>query len=192
VHKQLEALREVKGFLDQHGIRYLVIGGVANAVWGRPRATRDADFKVLVGEYSIDELVALVATRFQCRVSNPVEFAKQTYVVPIRASNQITVDLVLGFLPYEEHAVERAVTVEYLGVTFCISTAEDLIVHKAISQRERDWDDIEGVLVRQGDRLDQGYILHWLSQFAQALERPELLERYQDLRRRMERDEYAE
>ena len=192
MHDQLEALREVKEFLDQNGIRHLVIGGVANAVWGRPRATHDADFKVLIGEYSIGEFVALVETHFQCRVPDPVEFARQTYVVPIHASNQITVDLVLGFLPYEEQAVERAVTIEYLGVTFSVSTAEDLIIHKAISERERDWDDIKGVLARQVDRLDQGYILDWLSQFAQALERPDLVQRYQDLQKRIGGKEYPE
>ena len=26
-------------FFDQHGIRFMLIGGLANAVWGRPRAT---------------------------------------------------------------------------------------------------------------------------------------------------------
>jgi predicted nucleotidyltransferase len=181
VQKQLEALREVREFLDQHGIRHLVIGGLANAVWGRPRATRDADFKVLIGERTIGEFVALVETHFKFRVRSPVTFAKQTYVVPIYASNQIAVDLGLGFLPYEEHAIERAVVVEYLGVTFSTCTAEDLIIHKAISEREKDWDDIEGVLARQGERLDQAYILHWLVQFAQALEQPELVQRYQDL-----------
>jgi len=189
VEKQLEALREVKEFLDQHHIRHLVIGGVANAVWGRPRATRDADFKVLIGERTIGEFVTLVGTRFQFRVSDPAAFARQTYVVPIYASNHIPVDLGLGFLPYEEQAAERAIVIEYQGVTFSTCTAEDLIIHKAISERERDWADIEGVLVRQGDRLDQAYIMHWLTQFAQVLERPELLQRYQDLREKMKRAE---
>ena len=187
MHKQLEALREVKAFLDQHAVRHLVIGGIANAVWGRPRATRDADFKVLIGERTIGEFVTLVGTRFKFRVPNPIAFARRTYVVPIYASNHIGVDLGIGFLPYEEQAVEKAIVTEYSGVTFPVCTAEDLIIHKAISEREKDWDDIEGVLARQGDRLDQAYIAHWLTQFAQALERPELVQRYRDLREKMRR-----
>jgi hypothetical protein len=181
MHKQLEALREVKAFLDQHAVRHLVIGGIANAVWGRPRATRDADFKVLIGERTIGEFVTLVGTQFKFRVPDPVAFARRTYVVPIYASNHIGVDLGIGFLPYEEQAVEKAVVTEYSGVIFPVCTAEDLIIHKAISEREKDWDDITGVLTRQGDRLDQAYIVHWLTQFAQALERPELVQRYRDL-----------
>jgi len=181
MQKSLEALREVREFLDQNGIQHLVIGGVANAVWGRPRATRDADFKVLIGERTIAEFVTLVSTRFKFRVADPVAFVQQTYVAPIYASNGISVDLVLGFLPYEEQAAERAIVIEYGGVTFPVCTAEDLIIHKAISERERDWNDLEGVIARQGDRLDQAYIMRWLAQFAQVLERPELVQRYRDL-----------
>jgi len=183
--EQLDALREVKDFLDQHGILHLVLGGVANAVWGRPRVTRDADFKVWIGERTIEEFVALVGTRFKFRVDNSVGFARQTYVVPIYASNKIAVDLGLGFLPYELLAIEKAVLVTYRGVRFPACTAEDLIIHKAISEREKDWADIEGVLARQGAELDQAYILRWLEQFAQILERPELVERYKTVRRKV-------
>lgn len=34
---------------------------------------------------------------------------------------------------------------------------EDLVIYKAISERARDWSDIEGILLRQGARLDQDY-----------------------------------
>jgi hypothetical protein len=188
---QLDALREIQEFFDQHKIRCLVIGGIANAVWGRPRATRDADFKVIAGERTIDEFVALIGTRFTFRVPDPVTFARRTYVVPVYASNHIPVDLGLGFLPYEEQAVEKAIVIQYGGVTFPVCTAEDLIIHKAISEREKDWGDIEGVLVRQGARLDQTYIMDWLEQFARALERPELVQRYKDLREKVRRVQNA-
>lgn len=183
--KQLEALRKVVEFLDQHNIRYFVIGGIANAVWGRPRATRDVDFKVLLGEREIGEFVTLIGSYFECRAPEPIAFAQQTFVVPIQASNHVPVDLVLGFLSYEEQAIEKAVVVECHGVTFPICRAEDLIIHKAISPRERDWDDIAGVLARQADKLDEAYIEHWLARFAQALEQPELVLRYENLREQM-------
>ena len=185
--EQLDALREVKQFLDQHSIRHLVIGGVANAIWGRVRATRDTDFKVMIGDRTIEEFVVLVGGRFEFRVPDAVDFAKRTYVVPIYAGNHIAVDLGFGFLPYEEQAVEKAVVVNYRGVTFPTCTAEDLIIHKAIAEREKDWNDIEGVLVRQGDKLDQAYIVRWLEQFAQALDRPELVQRYRALRGKIQR-----
>ena len=43
---QLTAVREVSEFLNTNGIKHFVIGGIANAIWGEPRATQDADFKI--------------------------------------------------------------------------------------------------------------------------------------------------
>jgi hypothetical protein len=70
-------------------------------------ATRDAAFKVLLGERTIDEIVALMSRVFRFRVSDPGVFARQAYVAPIYASNQVEVDLGPGFLPYEEEFVDH-------------------------------------------------------------------------------------
>lgn len=183
MEKPLQALDEIQQFLISQGIGYVVIGGVANAIWGRPRATLDADFKVLIGDRSIAEFVALLGTRFAFRVADPLAFVRRTYVVPLVASNGVGLDLGLAYLPYEIEAIGRGIKKTYQGVTFPVCTAEDLIVHKAISEREKDWLDIDGVLDRMGGELDQGYIANWLSQFAMALERPELELRYRALLR---------
>jgi predicted nucleotidyltransferase len=182
---QLEALREVQEFLDQQGIQHLVIGGIANAIWGKPRATRDADFKILPGDRSISEVVDLIGTQFKFRTADPHAFAQRTYVLPIYASNGIEADIGLGFLPYEEQAVARGTPAQHQGVSFLVCTAEDLIIQKAISEREKDWEDIAGVLQRQGQKLDQEYIRQWLLPFAEALNRPELIERYDSLVKRI-------
>ena len=185
MRKQLDAVREVEEFLTRHNIRHLIMGGIANAVWGRVRVTHDADFKVLIGDLTIQEFVTLVGQHFEFRVPDAAGFARRTYVVPIYASNHIAVDLALGFLPFEEQAIEKAVIVNYHGVQFPACTAEDLIIHKAIAEREKDWTDIEGIVLRQGDKLDQAYIMHWLDQFGQVLERPKLVRRYRSLVRKL-------
>jgi hypothetical protein len=45
VDQQLQALAEIRTFLVQHDIRHVVIGGIANAIWGRPRGTLDAELE---------------------------------------------------------------------------------------------------------------------------------------------------
>ena len=45
-----EALQRAVAFLERSGYRYAVIGGVANTLWGIPRATLDVDIKVLIEE----------------------------------------------------------------------------------------------------------------------------------------------
>jgi hypothetical protein len=62
---QLEALRQVDAFLQECGFPYVVIGGIANAVRGEPRATHDADLKVLVQRMTIAEFRALAEARFK-------------------------------------------------------------------------------------------------------------------------------
>jgi hypothetical protein len=155
VDQQLQALAEIRTFLVQHDIRHVVIGGIANAIWGRPRGTLDADLKVLLGELGIQAFVELIGAAFRFRVPDPVPFVRRTYVAPILASNDVGLDLALGFLPYEVETVERAILVQYHGVAFSVCTAEDLIIHKAISERPKDWADIEGILARQASALDQ-------------------------------------
>ncbi len=184
MYAQLAAVGEITEFLTGLGLKHFVIGGIANAIWGQPRATLDADFKVIIGHRSISEVVVMLGDRFQFRVADPVAFAQDTYVAPIQASNQIAVDIVLGFLPYEEQAIARAVPIQHEGVSFVVCTAEDLIIQKAISEREQDWSDIEGVLIRQGPDLDQEYVIRWLEQFAQTLQRLDIVQRYRNLKNR--------
>jgi hypothetical protein len=181
--KPLQALDEIQRFLALHDIQHVVIGGIANAIWGRPRVTLDAGLKALIGQRSITEFVELLSTQFRFRVPYAVSFVRRTYVVPLYASNRVGLDLGLAFLPYEFEAIERAIMTTYEGVTFPVCTAEDLIIHKAISERDKDWLDIDGILDKEGKRLDQGYIMLWLEQFADALERPQILKLYRSLLR---------
>lgn len=183
----IEAIAILKDFLEEHGIRYMMIGGMANSVWGEPRPTIDVDLVLLLGERGIAEFVELVSTGFQCLRPNPVEFARRTYVVPIQVTDDVSADLSLAMLPYEEQAIGRAVLTEIEGERVPVCTAEDLVIYKAISERAKDWLDIEGILLRQGAKLDQEYIIGWLKQFAEALERPEIVTRYESLRVRFER-----
>ena len=183
----VEAIAILKDFLEEHDIRYMVIGGVANSVWGRPRATTDADLVLLLEGRSIAEFVELVSTVFQFLQPNLVEFARRTYVVPIQVTDDVSADLSLAMLPYEEQAIGRAVLIDIEDVRVPVCTAEDLVIYKTISERAKDWLDIEGILLRQGTKLDQDYIIGWLEQFAQALERLEIVTRYESLRAQVER-----
>jgi predicted nucleotidyltransferase len=185
VSAKTEALRKLGAFLEEHRIRYMVIGGLANMVWGRPRLTYDADVKVLLGDLSISEFGELVGRHFAYRRADAIDFARRAYVLLVQLTDDVPADLIIGLLPYEIQAIERAVQVDVEDVALQVCTAEDLIIHKAVSQREKDWSDIEGILLRQEDKLDQHYVLDWLEQFGDVLERPTILTRYESLRARL-------
>ena len=87
-------------------------------------------------------------------------------------------DLILAGLPYEEQAIARAREVMVAGVPVRICAAEDLILHKLVSERARDHEDVEGVILRQAAALDRAYLDPWVERLARGLERPSIQDFY--------------
>ncbi|MDY7037865.1 MAG: hypothetical protein SV375_17095 [Thermodesulfobacteriota bacterium] len=71
----------------------------------------------------------------------------------------VRIDLVRADLPFEKEAITRSRIVDFFGVKIRICTAEDLIIQKAISSKEKDWLDIRGVIENQPDKMDWRHIL---------------------------------
>lgn len=71
---------------------------------------------------------------------------------------------------------------ENLFESVVVCSPEDLIIYKLISTRQRDLDDAQSVVYRQGDALDDDYVLTWLRRFEQALDDSTLVATYRRLR----------
>ena len=179
-----DALRVVLDFLSSHKVPYMVIGGLANSVWGEVRVTRDADFKVSIGDRPVSEFREWVLNRFPERETGVPPRLQSAHIIHIWAMPGVAVDLLVSIFDYERQAIERAVPMTIGGVSARVCTAEDFVIHKVVANRDQDWIDVERVLIRQKSKLDQKYILDWLKQFAEALETPDLLTRYQQLQAR--------
>ena len=172
------ALVDVAGYLEHQGIPYMVIGGFANLHWGRPRLTEDLDLKIQAEEPAWDGVVAGLQKRYRLLAPDPPAFLRQTRVIPLETPTGVRVDLVLAELPYEEEAIRRAETLSVGGQAFRICTAEDLVLHKIISDRSRDRDDVEGVVLSRGPSLDREYLDPRVRDMAAGLDRPDLLDFY--------------
>jgi hypothetical protein len=164
----------------------LVIGGLAVALLGRPRVTRDVDGMVLLAEERWPAFLdAGRSFGFVPRRPDTLAFAHEARVLLLRHKpSTINADVALGSLPFEEEAVRRATTVRVAGVNVSLPTPEDLVIMKAVAHRERDLLDIEGLLVNHPD-LDRQRVRHWVRAFADALETPEL---YDDLQHQLQRN----
>jgi hypothetical protein len=95
-------------------------------------------------------------------------------VLLIQAGNGVPLDVSLGAMPFEERAVERAS--DYAvgeGVALHTCSAEDLVVLKAFAGRDKDWLDIEGIVLRQGDRLDEALVWRELRPLLDLKQSPE-------------------
>jgi len=179
-----EAAWELHRFLTDEGIPYVITGGIAVGVWGEPRFTRDLDVTVLVPLGEEERVIEKVLSRFPPRMTDAKEFALKHRVLLVKVRGW-EVDISFGLPGYEEAAIRRAVPYDLgEGKAIKICSAEDLIIHKAISGRPRDWEDIEGVLIRQGEKLDIKYVEEWLEKFCQALGRRDFLEAFREALRK--------
>lgn len=181
MNPRLDAAWEVHQFLAQHKLSYAIIGGIAVQKWGEPRFTRDVDLAVAAPLVTGSApLVRLITGHFRSRPADPVDFAQTTRMVLITASNGVEVDISLALPGYEDQLFARAVDYEFeSGKTVRLCSAEDLIIHKAVAGRPQDVTDIQGVVDRQGEKLDAAYIRKWLKEFADALANQEIAERFE-------------
>lgn len=176
---------ELQDFCEKQKWSFCIIGGFAVQHWGEPRYTKDVDITLLTGFGREEVYVDAFLACYEGRVSDAGRFALQNRVLLLRSALGIGIDIALGALPFEESAVRRAKKIEVEpGASLKLCTAEDLIVMKAFASRPIDWNDIRGILVRQGTRkLDWAYIRRELQPLCEAKEAPEILTRLEALRR---------
>lgn len=170
-----EALGSIARFLETRRIPYMLIGGIANIVWGESRSTLDVDATVLVEESSWPGVIADLRRQFRIIPAHPLAFLRETNVLPIETPNGTRIDLIWAQLPYEHKAIARAVVEEAAGVRVRVCRAEDLIIHKLVSDRPKDREDVRGIVRQQASRLDRAYLRQTAREFARDLDRPDLL-----------------
>ena len=154
----LSTLNKLIALLEEKQINYMLFGGVANAIYGENRLTLDIDVKLHL-QSSTEKFIALLLDNgIETRVQNPLSFIAETQVLPC-VWEGVCIDFIFANLPYEREALDRAVRKDIGGMLCRICTAEDLIIQKFVSQREKDWLDIQGVIKYQKSKLDIQYIL---------------------------------
>ena len=141
--------------IEDAGIPYGMLGGVASAVLGRPRWTHDADVFVRPGDAQAT-LDALARAGFETQRTNPNWLFKGF-------KDGVLVDVLFrarGDIYLDDEMIARLVDSEFKGVKLKTIPPEDLLVIKAIIHDEetpRHWSDAISLLT-PGD-LDWDYVL---------------------------------
>lgn len=177
-----EPLRKAIRFLEENGYRYAVIGGIDMSQWGYVRYTRDVNLKVLVPDTKYDAVRQAIRAAFPQPARS---HAPENPLIVAVSIDSVTVDFLLAIPGYEELIIERAVQRDLGGWSAWICSAEALIIQKAVAGQGKDWLDIEALLIEQYGRLDEAYLEEWLSQFAEALKQPEILQEYHKLQNKI-------
>jgi len=172
--------------LEELELPFCFIGGLVVSRWGEQRYTRDADITLFCPIGDESTVIPKLAAFFRGRMDNAAEFALSHRIFLCKTTDGTPIDISLGALDFEHRCITRATDFD-LGPGRYLHTcsAEDLIVLKAFADRGRDWLDIEGVLLRQGPKLNWPQILEELKPLAALKEAPELVNKLIALRDRL-------
>jgi predicted nucleotidyltransferase len=128
----LATLEEVVAALEGSGIDHVLMGGIGSFALARPRETHDIDVFLRPGD--VDPTLDLLEARgFEVSVHDPAWLAKAW-------KRGVLTDLVFrssGDIYLDDEIVERAERRDYKGVSALVTSAEDLIVIKALATSER-------------------------------------------------------
>lgn len=141
--------------LDAKDVPYLVMGGLAAAVFARPRTTEDIDIFVKP-EDANDALDALGAAGFDVEETDPMWLYKAWL-------DGVLVDVIFrssGDVYLDDEMLARAVEHDLRGSRTRLMSAEDFLVIKAVAATEQGshhWYDALGIIARHP--LDWDYLV---------------------------------
>ena len=153
--------RSVECFRRQR-VPYALIGAWALAVWGRPRATTDVDFLVMVNEEKLERLAQRMTL-----AGMEVDEARREWNPMLRGGqirlrfNGVAVDILRPRDAHDHHIFRRRLKKRLEGRYYWVVAPEDLLLQKLKVGRPRDFEDALSILERSGRRLDRVYLRNW-------------------------------
>jgi hypothetical protein len=162
-------LRELKGFLDDAGIPYMVVGSFASMVYGEPRTTQDLDVVIDPEPAALEHFLARIdPDAFYVDPDTAREALRRRgmfNIIDMRSAWKI--DLVMRKnRPFSREELARRTEQEILGLVVPTASAEDTVIAKLEwaqqGASERQLRDVVGILRVRGDVLDREYIARWV------------------------------
>ncbi len=171
----LAPLRGLQNLLSEFHERGVIIGGIAATLLGAPRFTADVDAVLLISLSDILNVIQTAAKQgIEPRIPDAEAFARKNRVLLLRhVSSGTDIDLSLGMLPFEIEMVERSIVLHVGSINLRLPTPEDLIILKAVANREKDMADIRAI-AESHPNIDKERVQYWVQQFGEALGTPNL------------------
>lgn len=145
--------------LDEHQVRYLLVGGLAMNLHGVPRMTMDVDLVLTMDEDNLDRFIGCAGAigltplapvpiaalkdpaqrRHWIEQKNMIAFGLQNRAARV----PVMVDILIAPCIDVQAAFARAVTRDMGGISLCVAAIEDMIQLKEGTGRAQDESDIE-------------------------------------------------
>jgi hypothetical protein len=167
----LQVAQTLQNLAESRDWKFCFIGGLALQRWGEPRVTVDIDMTLFTGFGGELPYIRQLLKHYRSRIDEAESFALDNRVVLLESDTGIGIDISLAGLEYEAALIGRSTEFEFLPkLSLRTCSAEDLIVLKAFADRSRDWADIEGVVLRQGENIDWDWIYKSLTPLCEPKE----------------------
>ena len=176
-------IKKTARHLDRQKIPYMIIGGQAVLLYGRPRLTRDIDITLGVDTDEYESIIGVCEKlKLRILIENPLDFTRDTKVLPTEEpDSKVRVDFIFSFTPYEAQAIKNAKQILINNYPVKFASCEDIIIHKMVAGRAIDEEDVKSILAKNKDAIDFEYIEKWLSEFGKIAEHEGILERFDSL-----------
>lgn len=145
----IDDLKKICKALNDRGVRYMLVGGMALGFYGLARATHDIDFLVDANPEAVDKIKEALAEALPDKAALEVGREEiQSYTV-VRVADEVIVDLMARIA---EVNVEtgRAILVDVDGITIPLADLDTLIATKG-GLREKDAADRAFLLILKAE-----------------------------------------
>jgi len=177
-----EMIRRLHRILEENRIPYVIIGGLAAALWGIARTTVDVDVVLTLSSDQLSFLLDRLQEAGFRADPGAVLRLQEGRPVKLFFTRRFSVDLRQASFQLDREAIRRAREVELFGLALRVATPEDLIVYKLARWGPIDEQDVRAVLESQRGSLDWNYIEAAVRDLAQEADLPELLVRWSRLK----------
>lgn len=171
--------------LDALRLRYAVIDGLAFSAWAEPRATREVDLYCELPPAQLDPLRRELEARGFHAPAVREDLARFGAFRCRSRADGVFLDLFDAVGPLGEAILDRRRALAFDDKTLWLCSPEDLVVLKAFSNQERDFEDLATLVTRLGRTLDAPYIDRWARQLDEGLGSDEVRERIRRARTRI-------
>ena len=165
-----DTLLDFVDVLNELGLRYAVMGGLAVRAFSIPRSTWDVDLTIGIDRDDLSRFFEAVDARgYTVPEANTRGWLDQVAGMPLVkfktycASGTVDVDVFIAENDFQKSLLARSTMIPTEVGPVSIVTAEDLILLKLIANRPRDLIDVADLLFIQGP-LDEGYLRQWSKQ----------------------------